>query len=137
MAPADVSCDVSGDVPDEASAAALNAPAVLAVEVIYCAARGQVDCTPLILPAGATVADALLASGLLRRHPGLDPAGSGGGVGVWGRRVDPGRVLQAADRVEVYRPLRIEPKEARRQRQQRQRRTKAAAGLAAKRTTAV
>jgi putative ubiquitin-RnfH superfamily antitoxin RatB of RatAB toxin-antitoxin module len=54
---------------DEAASADVG---VLAVDVVYCPAPGQVDCTALTLPAGSTAADALQASGVLARH-GLDP----------------------------------------------------------------
>jgi putative ubiquitin-RnfH superfamily antitoxin RatB of RatAB toxin-antitoxin module len=97
----------------------------VAVEVIYCAARGQVDSTLLNLPAGATLEDALRASGLLQRHPGLDISASGPGTGIWGKPADAAQVLREGDRVEVYRPLLIEPKDARRERQRSQRRGKA------------
>jgi uncharacterized protein len=85
----------------------------IAVEVVYCPAPHQIDLTPLCLGAGATVADALLASGVLQRH-GLDLAGLS--LGVWGRLCAPEQPLRARDRVEIYRPLQVDPKEARRQR---------------------
>lgn len=81
------------------------------VEVVLALARG-VDAVALSLPAGATVRDAVAASGLGKRHPGLDLAA----VGVFGRRVKPDARLADGDRVEVYRPLLNDPKEARRQR---------------------
>lgn len=58
------------------------------------------------LPAGATVRDALAACGV--------PAGRL--VGVFGKRVALDHRLSDGDRVEVYRPLAIDPKEARRRR---------------------
>ena len=89
----------------------------LRIEVVYCAAPGQEDCVSLDLPAGSTAAQALHASGLLARH-GLAEASLE--VGVWSRVCLPGTVLRDRDRVEIYRPLRVDPKEARRQRYQRQ-----------------
>lgn len=59
----------------------------------------------LNLPAGATVRDALAASGL-----------EGHACGIFGKRVTLDRKLAEGDRVEVYRPLALDPKEARRQR---------------------
>ena len=60
--------------------------------VAYSPASGSVDEVALSLGAGATVADALLASGLQLRHAGVDlstapvggfsPRGSSGGSGV-------------------------------------------------------
>ena len=97
-------------------------PAMLAVEVAYSPAAGEVDCVALSLPAGATVADAVQASGLLQRH-GLD-AGTLR-VGVWCRVQEAGTMLRDRDRVEIYRPLLVDPKEARRQRYKRHRQRKA------------
>lgn len=88
----------------------------LRVEVTYCPAPGQVDQTTLQLAAGATVADALLASGVLQRH-GL--ALEGLRVGVWCKPKELTTPLRERDRVEIYRPLTVDPKEARRQRYQR------------------
>lgn len=95
--------------------------AVLQVEVIHCAARGEVDSCRLTLPDGATVHDAVSASGLLQRHPGLDPADAG----IWGRAATEVQRLRDGDRVELYRPLLIEPMDARRARHKHQRQAKA------------
>ena len=74
----------------------------------------------LTLPSGSSIGDALQASGLAERHPGLDLAP--GAVGVWGRTRALGWGLRDLDRIEVYRPLAVDPKEARRLRQHNQRR---------------
>ena len=92
--------------------------AVLRIEVVYCAAPGQVDLVELQLAPGCTLADAVAASGLLQRHA-LAPAGLN--AGVWGRVQPLAHVLRDGDRVEVYRPLLVDPKEARRQRYRSQR----------------
>ena len=83
------------------------------VEVVYCPAPGQVDLSPLELPDGATALDALQASGLVERH-GLDAGGVD--LGVWFKACPPDQVLRDRDQVQVYRPLTVDPKEARRQR---------------------
>jgi putative ubiquitin-RnfH superfamily antitoxin RatB of RatAB toxin-antitoxin module len=88
----------------------------LHIEVVYCPAPGRVDCVSLELPAGSTALQALHASGVLARH-GLSEAALQ--VGVWSRACQPGAVLRDRDRVEVYRPLTVDPKESRRQRYQR------------------
>lgn len=66
----------------------------------------------LALPAGATLADAVKASGI------AVPAGAS--IGIWGRLVDTataGEVpLRDGDRVEFCRPLAVDPMEARRRR---------------------
>jgi putative ubiquitin-RnfH superfamily antitoxin RatB of RatAB toxin-antitoxin module len=97
--------------------------ATLRVEVVYCAGTAQVDQVELVLPAGATVADALDASGVLQRHA-LDAAGVR--VGIWGRVQPLAMALRDRDRVELYRALRVEPKEARRLRYKRAKRADAA-----------
>jgi putative ubiquitin-RnfH superfamily antitoxin RatB of RatAB toxin-antitoxin module len=68
----------------------------------------------LRLPAGATVAQALEASGLAVLYPELDLAQVA--VGVWGSKAARSQVLRSQDRVEVYRALRVDPKVARRER---------------------
>jgi putative ubiquitin-RnfH superfamily antitoxin RatB of RatAB toxin-antitoxin module len=90
----------------------------LKVEVVFCAQPGQCERVMLSLPDGACVRDAVLASGLCRRH-GLLPESVE--VGVWGRRQPAEWPLREQDRVELYRPLRVDPKEARRLRYKRAR----------------
>lgn len=84
------------------------------VTVCYSPAARAVWEVALTLPAGSTVRQAVQASGLFEQFPDLDPARAG--VGVWGRKATPPQVLRAHDRVEVYRPLRVDPKVARRER---------------------
>ena len=75
---------------------------------------------PVELDEGATVADALAASGLSALHPGLDI--SAFRIGIWGRRVEADQQLRHRDRVELYRPLGADPKIARRERAGRKKR---------------
>jgi putative ubiquitin-RnfH superfamily antitoxin RatB of RatAB toxin-antitoxin module len=91
---------------------------LIGVEVVYCPSAGPGDCdrVSVSLPAGATLAQALAASGVLSRH-GLVPEGLR--VGVWSKLRALDTVLVERDRVEIYRPLKVDPKEARRQRYQR------------------
>jgi putative ubiquitin-RnfH superfamily antitoxin RatB of RatAB toxin-antitoxin module len=91
---------------------------LIEIEVAYSPRPGLVDQVALRLPAGSTVADALQASGLLQRHS-LDPATLR--TGVWCKPKDPATTLRERDRVEIYRPLLVDPKEARRQRYKRHR----------------
>lgn len=90
----------------------------LRVSVVYSPAAREVLEIGLELPAGSTVKQALQASGLAERFPGLDLGHAG--VGVWGRKAALEQVLRDQDRVEVYRPLRVDPKVARRERFKRQ-----------------
>jgi hypothetical protein len=93
------------------------APAeVLRVEVAYCPRPGVADLVALSLAPGATLADAVRASGVLERHA---LAAEGLFVGIWSRVCDADVVLRDRDRVEIYRPLAVDPKEARRLRYKR------------------
>ena len=94
----------------------------LSVNVAYSPRAGEVDEVPLSMSAGATVADALELSGLQQRHAGLDLGTAS--IGIWGAPCRRDHVLRDRDRVEVYRPLLVDPKEARRQRYRSQVRTK-------------
>ena len=94
------------------------APAeLLRVEVVYCPQPGTAQVVSLSLPTGTTLADAVQQSGLVAQH-GLAPETVK--VGVWSRVKDMQTVLRDLDRVEIYRPLQVDPKEARRQRYKRQ-----------------
>jgi putative ubiquitin-RnfH superfamily antitoxin RatB of RatAB toxin-antitoxin module len=86
----------------------------LQVTVVYSPAPRESREIALTLEVGATVQQALQASGLAVLMPTLDLKKSV--VGVWGRKVGLDHVLHEHDRVEVYRPLRVNPKTARRER---------------------
>lgn len=92
----------------------VDAPSVEVVVVVSPAA-GQVRQISLKLPVGASVRDALLQSGVHLPAPDGDTTSLG--VGVWGQRKTLDHLLRDRDRVEIYRPLLIDPKEARRRRQ--------------------
>lgn len=85
----------------------------ISVEVAYGEPDRQAIRT-VELPAGSTVAEAIEASGIRERFPGLEVHPDR--VGVWARKVSLQQELQDGDRVEIYRPLLIDPKEARRAR---------------------
>ena len=87
----------------------------LTIEVIYSPRAGEFDSVHVSLAPGACVRDAVLQSGLLARHPELDLQRHK--VGVWGKWRALDERLRVADRVEIYRPLSVDPKEARRRRQ--------------------
>ena len=95
------------------------------VEIVYSATARQVDLVALVTSPSCTVRDALIASGLIERHGlAIDTVR----CGVWGRRCDLARVLRDGDRVEIYRGLTVDPKEARRLRYKGQRKEKRPAG---------
>jgi putative ubiquitin-RnfH superfamily antitoxin RatB of RatAB toxin-antitoxin module len=91
---------------------------------VVCAAGGRVWERAVRLPAGSTLADAVAASGLLDEVPGLTAQALD--LGVFNRPRAPGTALRDGDRVEIYRPLTVDPKEARRVRAEVRRRRKAA-----------
>ncbi len=81
------------------------------VEVVFAMPDRQV-LIELEVPATATVADAIELSLVAGQFPDSELAGLP--VGIWGREVERSARLSAGDRVEIYRPLAIDPKEARR-----------------------
>ena len=80
----------------------------LRVSVVY-AEPERVLRRDLVLPAGSTIADAIRTAALP-----VDAAGMR--LGVFGRLADACTPLRDGDRVEIYRPLKVDPKEARRRR---------------------
>ena len=84
------------------------------VSVAWSVRDGVAEEVTLSLPDGATALDAIRAGGLLEGPAGIDPSTQA--IGVWGRACAPTTLLKEGDRVEVYRPLAMDPKEARRQR---------------------
>jgi len=81
------------------------------VEVVY-GLPGRQRLVTVELAAGATAADAVRASGLMEEFDGIDPDRTP--LAIFSRPCDTGQVLRAGDRVEILRPLRVDPKEARR-----------------------
>ena len=63
---------------------------------------------------GTTVEQAIVQSGVLQQCPEINLQDQS--VGIFSQRVDLSYVLRDKDRIEIYRPLRIDPKEARRKR---------------------
>lgn len=92
---------------------ALDEPAMILVQVCY--ARPEVQIlTSLIVPAGSVVADAIEASGVLAQRREIDL--HCWRVGIFGKLKSLDTPLRDQDRVEIYRPLIADPKEARRKR---------------------
>ena len=84
------------------------------VSVVYSPAARDVREVTLQLAASSTVLQALQASGLLQQFPAIDlPTAV---VGVWGRKAGLKQALRDNDRIEIYRPLAVDPKVARRER---------------------
>ncbi|MEE9254281.1 MAG: RnfH family protein [Pseudomonadales bacterium] len=85
----------------------------MSVEVVYALADRYVS-VEVELARGAIVEDALVRSGIEGLVEGLDLSRSV--VGVFGEVAKLDRVLAPGDRVEIYRALRMDPREARRER---------------------
>ncbi len=91
------------------------------VQVVYALADRQ-HAVAVELPAGATVADALAAVAAIPPFDGLDLETVP--VGIFGDRVGREQRLEPHDRVEIYRPLLLDPREARRRRAAEQNRSR-------------
>jgi hypothetical protein len=87
--------------------------AMLSIDVCY-ALPDQQTLISLQLPRGATLEQAIGASGMLERHPEIDLTKQK--VGVFGKLKPLDAVLADHDRVEIYRPLIVDPKLARQRR---------------------
>ena len=85
----------------------------LSVEVVLALPARQVLLT-VNVGEGASVANVIAESGFESRFPGMGITEMP--VGIWGKRVSPDTTVRAGDRVELYRPLEVDPREARRQR---------------------
>ena len=85
----------------------------LRVEVVY-AGSDKTCIVPLQLKAGMTVGEAIKQSGILQQCPEIDLAKNK--IGIFSKLCSPDDCLREGDRVEIYRPLKTDPKEARRKR---------------------
>lgn len=84
----------------------------LNIEVVFALPNRQ-KLVELQLDVGATIAEAIEASGLDAEFEDVDFSSCE--VGVWSKPQRRDHVLRDKDRVEVYRPLDMDPREARRQ----------------------
>ena len=90
---------------------------LLPVEVVY-ATPGRQSLLKLSVPHGTTAAQAIEKSGIREQFPEIEPDPV---IGIFSRKVALDHVLSAGDRVEIYRPLRADPREARRLKVERER----------------
>lgn len=86
---------------------------MLTVEVAYALPQKQ-ELISLKLPPGATVRQAIEASGLMRKYPEIDLARNK--LGIFAKLTKPDAAFRDRDRIEIYRPLIADPKEVRKQR---------------------
>jgi len=90
----------------------------ISVTVLYSPAPREVHEWEVALHAGACVLQALAASGVGGFVPSAELAELP--LGIWGRKATPDTLLAPGDRIEVYRPLQVDPKLARRERFRKQ-----------------
>jgi len=91
----------------------------ITIEVAYAAARGQ-TVLQLEVKSGTTIGEAIKQSGILQQFPEIDLALNK--VGIFGKLARTDTLLRDRDRLEIYRALIADPKEARRRRAQAARR---------------
>jgi putative ubiquitin-RnfH superfamily antitoxin RatB of RatAB toxin-antitoxin module len=84
------------------------------VEVVYALPHRQ-ELVGVRLPEGASVREALDASGLLQKYPEIQPDRANK-LGIFARLVKLDTELRDRDRVEIYRPLIADPKAVRKKR---------------------
>jgi uncharacterized protein len=87
----------------------------ISVTLAYSPAPREVVEKVLVLPTKSTVQDALNLANLAEFTPDADCQ-----LGIWGKKTTLNHVLQDRDRLELYRPLKVDPKIARRERFQKQ-----------------
>ena len=86
----------------------------IAVEVAYALPDKQAI-VPVLVPEGATALEAAHKSRIAEQFDELEISDDLK-LGIFGKAVSPGQVLQEGDRVEIYRPLKADPKEVRKAR---------------------
>lgn len=80
------------------------------IEVVYLSPTTQ-TIVPLLISEGTSLGDAITLSGLFEKFPELDLQRHE--TGIFGKIMPLHTVLKAGDRVEIYRPLLIDPKQKR------------------------
>ena len=76
------------------------------VRVTYALPQRQLS-IPIDLPESSTVSDAIKRSGILERFPAIDLEKQK--VGVFGKFVKLDAAVADGDRIEIYRPLTVDP----------------------------
>ena len=87
------------------------------VEVAYALPERQV-LLQVTVPEGSTALEAARLSGVEAQFEGLS-LDEGSRMGIFGHVVSASQVLKEGDRVEIYRPLKADPKEVRKARSAR------------------
>lgn len=82
------------------------------VELLYAPINDVMVHLHLTVSEGETVENVIAQSGILERYPEVSHCA----VGIYSKQVEKTATVQAGDRIEIYRPLLIDPMEKRRQR---------------------
>lgn len=82
------------------------------VEIVFASPDRQL-LKSVLVAAGETVGDVVAKCGLREDFPEIEFDSLA--VGIWGREVERYRPVKEGDRIEIYRPLEMDPREARRQ----------------------
>jgi len=86
--------------------------AKIQVEIVFATADEQLLCA-LTVPSESTITDVIEISALAEQFPDHDLGEMQ--VGVWGHPANRRQMVRGGDRIEIYRPLEMNPREARRQ----------------------
>ena len=84
------------------------------VSVVYCPTPDEVWQVNLTFSEPLTVAEVVAQSGILQHYPALNDEVLS--LGIFGHLCLPDRLVQAGDRIEIYRPLFFDPMQSRRRR---------------------
>lgn len=103
---------------------------MLAVKLVYVRVDQTLVHFELSMDAGSTVGDALTQSGIYLNHPETQAFP----VGIFSKQVTLDTPLRENDRIEIYRPLTVNPMEKRRQRAKISSRTNRAATVRKRKT---
>lgn len=87
------------------------ADSVIDIELVYLAVDAQ-SLHKLTVPVGTSIESAITSSGILQQHPEIDLTVNP--VGIFSKKLPLNTILNAGDRVEIYRPLLIDPMQRRR-----------------------
>ncbi|RUQ98699.1 RnfH family protein [Legionella septentrionalis] len=85
------------------------------VELVYIPLNGEPVHLHLQVPTGTTAKEAIHRTGLQEKYPEVASLP----IGIFSKPISPDTVLKTGDRIEIYRPLLVDPKEKRRQRARR------------------
>ncbi len=89
----------------------MQSSTLMSIEIAY-ATPQQSWLIALEVEAGTSIKQAITSSGILTQCPTIDLQKNK--VGIFSKIVDLDTVLESGDRIEIYRPLILDPKQARR-----------------------